>query len=132
LGDFLKVKEGVLNGSGTTGDSTPSPAITLLENEECTFSEEWTTTDIYAHWKECECGHKSEIGDHNFIVVIDRETTPEKSGLRHHECTTCGAKTAQFEDYYQAPVVETPGGFLGFLQMILNAIINFFKSLFRF
>ena len=133
LGDFLKVKDGVLPGVGTTGDSTPSPAITIFEDEECTFSEEWTTTDIYAHWKECECGHKSELGDHEFVVVIDRETTPEKPGLRHHECTTCGAKTAQFQDYYQAPVEnEAPGGFIGFLQMIINAIINFFKSLFRF
>ena len=40
--------------------------IVLEENEQCEFSTEWTTTDMYVHWHECECGNKSDIEFHDF------------------------------------------------------------------
>ena len=132
LHGFLELNDKAPANAGTTGSFTASTVPTLVPDEQCTFSNEWTTTDIYVHWHECECGNKSDLGEHEFIVVTDREATESRPGLKHHECKICGAKSAQFEDYYQGGNNDQPtrGGFIGFILNIWYAIVNFFKSIF--
>ena len=143
MNGFLELNEKAPAGIGTTGASSPSAVIELLPDEECTFSEEWTTTDMYVHWHECECGNKSDIAFHELEYVMDLEPTEDKSGYKHNECTICGHKKSQIEipplnnnnnNNNNNDPVETPApqasGILGFFQMLWNAILNFFKSIF--
>ncbi|MCM1467018.1 MAG: pectinesterase family protein, partial [Alistipes sp.] len=46
------------------------------------------------HWKECECGEKSELSAHTFAWVIDKEATEAENGTKHEECSICGYKKA--------------------------------------
>ena len=127
---FLELKSNTPSGAGTTGASTPSAVIELLPNEECHYSTEWTNTDMYLHWHECECGDKTDLGEHDLVLVVDREATPEKAGLNHYECSVCGHKRPQNEFYYEAPVEPAPTGIAGFFAAIIEAILNFFRMLF--
>ena len=142
MNGFLELNEKAPAGIGTTGASSPSAVIELLPDEECTFSEEWTTTDMYVHWHECECGNKSDIALHELEYVMDLEPTEDKSGYKHNECTICGHKKSQIEipplnnnnnnnnNEPVEPSAPQAGGIIGFFQMIWNAILNFFKSIF--
>ena len=144
MNGFLELNEKAPAGAGTTGASTASGAIELVPDEECTFSSEWTTSDMYIHWHECECGNKSDIGFHELEYVTDSEPTESAPGYKHNECTICGHKKASIEipalgngdvdtETNDTPTnagTENAGGILGFFQMIWNAIVNFFKSLF--
>ena len=44
------------------------------------------------HWHECECGDKADTAAHSFQWVIDKAATKEATGIKHEECTVCGAK----------------------------------------
>ena len=136
---FLELNATVPSGIGTTGASTPSAVIELVPDEECTFSEDWVTTDMYVHWHECECGNKADIEEHTLEYVTDLEATETSSGYKHNECTVCGHKRATIE----IPPLGNPnnnvdttntntnaGGILGFFQMIWRAIVNFFRMIF--
>ncbi len=57
------------------------------------FSTDWKN-DENGHWKECECGEKSEYAEHSFEWIIDKEATATEQGSRHQQCTVCGYKTA--------------------------------------
>ena len=47
------------------------------------------------HWHECECGDKADIAAHSFQWVIDKAATKEATGIKHEECTVCGAKRSE-------------------------------------
>ena len=47
------------------------------------------------HWHECECGDKADTVAHSFQWVIDKAATKEATGIRHEECTVCGAKRSE-------------------------------------
>ena len=47
-------------------------------------------SDAETHWKECECGERSENAAHQFSWVIDIAATEDSTGLKHEECETCG------------------------------------------
>ena len=47
------------------------------------------------HWHECECGDKSDTAAHSFQWVIDKAATKEATGIKHEECTVCGAKRSE-------------------------------------
>ena len=47
------------------------------------------------HWHECECGDKADTAAHSFQWVIDKAATKEATGIRHEECTVCGAKRSE-------------------------------------
>ena len=130
LHGFLELNDKAPQGVGTTGASTASAVIELLPDAECTFSEEWTNTDTFVHWHECECGNKSDIEFHDLEYVIDIEATDDKPGQKHNECKICGYKKAAIEIPALKDNATNPGGFLGFLAMIWEAILNFFKMLF--
>ncbi len=134
MNGFLELKDSAPDGIGTTGESTPSPTIALELDGQCTFSEEWTITDQYVHWYECECGNKNHIEEHVFEYVIDKEPTEDKAGYKHNECTICGYKRAAIEipplNSNQPEAPANAGGILGFFQMIWQAILNFFRTIF--
>lgn len=122
-------------GVGTTGDSTPSMTIVLAENEQCTYSEEWTTTDQYVHWHECECGDKADIEEHDFVYIIDVEATDDTPGKKHGECTICGYKRPTIEIPALRPPVDNTmpdffTDFAGWWAWLFQVIANFFANLF--
>ena len=136
---FLELNATVPSGIGTTGASTPSAVIELVPDEECTFSEDWITTDMYVHWHECECGNKADIEEHTLEYVTDLEPTETTSGYKHNECTVCGHKRATIEipplgngnnNTDTTNTSTNAGGILGFFQMIWRAIVNFFRMIF--
>ena len=47
------------------------------------------------HWHECECGDKADTTAHSFQWVIDKAATKEATGIKHEECTVCGAKRSE-------------------------------------
>ena len=47
------------------------------------------------HWHECACGDKADTAAHNFQWVIDKAATKEATGIKHEECTVCGAKRSE-------------------------------------
>ena len=47
------------------------------------------------HWHECECGDKADTAAHTFKWVIDKAATKEATGIKHEECTVCGAKRSE-------------------------------------
>ena len=55
------------------------------------YGTEWKS-DADNHWHECECGDKADIAAHSFAWKIDREATKTETGLKHEECSVCGAK----------------------------------------
>lgn len=57
------------------------------------YGETWkSNSDADNHWHECDCGEKSDIAAHTFAWKIDREATKTETGLKHEECSVCGAK----------------------------------------
>lgn len=56
------------------------------------FGEEWKT-DESNHWKECECGEKSDKAEHSYTDwTITKEATAAEEGSRERSCETCGYK----------------------------------------
>ena len=55
------------------------------------YGAEWKS-DSTNHWHECACGDKADIAAHSFAWKIDREATKTETGLKHEECSVCGAK----------------------------------------
>ena len=47
------------------------------------------------HWHECECGDKADTAAHSFQWVIDKAATKDATGIKHEECTVCGAKRSE-------------------------------------
>ena len=47
------------------------------------------------HWHECECRDKADTAAHSFQWVIDKAATKEATGIKHEECTVCGAKRSE-------------------------------------
>ena len=47
------------------------------------------------HWHECQCGDKADTAAHSFQWVIDKAATKEAAGIKHEECTVCGAKRSE-------------------------------------
>ena len=47
------------------------------------------------HWHECECGDKADTAAHSFQWVIDKAATKDATGIKHEECTVCGAERSE-------------------------------------
>ena len=58
------------------------------------YGTEWKY-DGTNHWHECACGDKADTAAHNFQWVIDKAATKEATGIKHEECTVCGAKRSE-------------------------------------
>lgn len=108
---FLAVNDQAPQGAGVAAGGTPSYDMTSLpEDEAHEYSNEWVIIDKEWHWRECECGDKTDIGLHEFVEVIDKEATPTETGLKHSECKVCGYKKAQITTYYEEedPAASAP------------------------
>ena len=58
------------------------------------YGTDWKYDDTN-HWHECECGDKADVAAHSFQWVIDKAATKEATGIKHEECTVCGAKRSE-------------------------------------
>ena len=58
------------------------------------YGTDWKYDDTN-HWHECECGGKADTAAHSFQWVIDKAATKEATGIKHEECTVCGAKRSE-------------------------------------
>lgn len=55
-----------------------------------TPSDAWSSNGEQ-HWHDCTvCGVSSDIADHSFTWVVDREPTATEAGAKHEECSVCG------------------------------------------
>ena len=58
------------------------------------YGTDWKYDDTN-HWHECQCGDKADTAAHSFQWVIDKVATKEATGIKHEECTVCGAKRSE-------------------------------------
>ncbi len=58
------------------------------------YAADWKHDDAN-HWHECDCGDKADTAAHSFQWVIDKAATKEATGIKHEECTVCGAKRSK-------------------------------------
>lgn len=59
------------------------------------FPEEWTS-DETNHWKECECGEKSEESAHTYgDWTVTKEATEAEEGSKERACGVCGYKETE-------------------------------------
>ena len=99
----------VLEGNVTLADATKATTtFTMPGNDvklEATYKDappshthsygtDWKYDDTN-HWHECECGDKADTAAHSFQWVIDNAATKEAAGIKHEECTVCGAKRSE-------------------------------------
>ena len=73
-------------------ETAPIPATG--SNHTHSYGTEWKY-DGTNHWHECECGDKADSALHSFQWVIDNAATNEATGIKHEECTVCGAKRSE-------------------------------------
>ena len=73
-------------------ETAPIPATG--SNHTHSYGTEWKYDDTN-HWHECECGDKADTAAHSFQLVIDKAATKEATGIKHEECTVCGAKRSE-------------------------------------
>lgn len=69
-------------------ETIPKKSYTHIHDYEeiCKFDEN-------SHWKECECGDKSEESEHTYEAwKIIREATENEEGIRERVCNVCGYK----------------------------------------
>lgn len=97
-------------------DQAATTTQTGLKHEECTvcsykrsentvidklpaththsYGTDWKYDDTN-HWHECECRDKADTAAHSFQWVIDKAATKKATGIKHEECTVCGAKRSE-------------------------------------
>ena len=73
-------------------ETAPIPATGSTHTHS--YGTEWKY-DGTNHWHECACGDKTDTAAHNFQWVIDKAATKEATGIKHEECTVCGAKRSE-------------------------------------
>lgn len=99
----------VLEGNVTLADATkatttftmPASAVKIeatykdaSPSHTHSYGTDWKYDDTN-HWHECECGDKADTAAHSFQWVIDKAATKEATGIKHEECTVCGAKRSE-------------------------------------
>ena len=62
------------------------------------FSETWSY-DGASHWRECECGERTEQGAHDLEWKLTRRATKKLPGVETGTCTTCGYTTTRETSY---------------------------------
>ena len=99
----------VLEGNVTLADATkatttftmPAGAVKLEAtykdappSHTHSYGTDWKYDDTN-HWHECQCGDKADTAAHSFQWVIDKAATRDATGIKHEECTVCGAKRSE-------------------------------------
>ena len=97
---FLELNEKAPADAGARMTGTASQDNSeIVDDSTHEFGEEWANEDPQYHWHECECGAKSELMEHTFQWIIDKEATETANGQKHEECTVCGYKKAAITVY---------------------------------
>ena len=73
-------------------ETAPIPATGSTHTHS--YGTEWKY-DGTNHWHECECDDKADTAAHSFQWVIDKAATKDATGIKHEECTICGAKRSE-------------------------------------
>ena len=68
--------------------------IPTADSHTHSYGTAWKYDDTN-HWHECQCGDKADTAAHTFQWVIDKAATKESTGIKHEECTVCGAKRSE-------------------------------------
>lgn len=68
--------------------------IPTADSHTHSYGTAWKYDDTN-HWHECQCGDKADTAAHSFQWVIDKAATKEATGIKHEECTVCGAKRSE-------------------------------------
>ena len=100
---FLVLNDKAPANTGANMGGIASAEIVLDLEGDHADTDVWVNLDAYLHWHECDCGAKTDLAEHTFTWIIDKEATPEATGLKHEECTVCGYKRAAVTTYYENP-----------------------------
>ena len=74
----------------TGEEAEPAPADKEAEEVHThVFSDTWSY-DGSTHWRECECGERTEQGAHTLEWKLTRRATKKLIGIETGTCTTCG------------------------------------------
>ena len=68
--------------------------IPTADSHTHSYGTAWKYDDTN-HWHECQCGDKADTAAHTFQWGIDKAATKEATGIKHEECTVCGAKRSE-------------------------------------
>lgn len=87
-------KESIIKNPGNAGLIEDENGMLIPHNHDYLDELKGDETN---HWKECDCGEKTEVAAHTYKWVIDKEATNTEKGLKHQECSVCGYKLAKVE-----------------------------------
>ena len=108
LQGFLQLSASTPAGVGATESGTASrDAVIPQEDGKHNHSDTWFSEDSMYHWQECECGDRANMGEHALEWIVDKEATPQETGLKHQQCTVCGHKKPAVITYYEEPVAPS-------------------------
>ena len=74
---------------GTPTEPADEPEAEPEELHTHVFSDTWSY-DGSTHWRECECGERTEQGAHTLEWKLTRRATKKLIGIETGTCTTCG------------------------------------------
>lgn len=105
----LQPKQGLTLGTYTgkvsiTGNNITGKEISLTFTvADHSYPAGWSY-DSSSHWRECDCGARSEKSGHSFVWVTDKKAEIGTTGVKHEECSICGYAKGNVE----IPALETP------------------------
>lgn len=96
----------IRSGDATIADANSTTTTVTVKNAastvEATYKDDDPTHmhsyetkwsyDAKNHWHACACGDKADLAAHTFVWKTDKAATATETGLRHEECSVCGAK----------------------------------------
>ncbi len=127
---FLELTDSAPSNAGARPAGTASGDVSIQpEDQEHNYSDVWFNEDSVYHWHECECGDRTDMGEHTLEWILDVEPTETTPGSKHQQCSICGHKKPAVSVYYSemypenqptetpsttptessAPVATTPG-----------------------
>lgn len=66
--------------------------VSIPEEHTHEYTDAWSSNET-DHWKECECGDKSDIASHTYgDWTVTKEAVEETEGSKYHICTVCSYK----------------------------------------
>lgn len=89
------------DGSGNSGIKVDQKITvgSYVGDHQHTYDDSSWYQDAQSHWHWCtdkECpdqnGSTKDLALHTFVWQVDKEATTTQTGLKHEECTVCGAK----------------------------------------
>ena len=97
-------------------ENKPAAPTVQAPDHAHSFSAQWKHNDAL-HWRECDCGAKTEEGVHMLTWSKEREASKREPGLSVGECPTCGYR-AEKEIAY-----DNTGGILRYIVYGLGGLV---------